>query len=210
MPHKRRPAHDPACPVHVTVRAVRGLRSLRSLDIARELGRAFHRARRRGRGVAQFSIQDTHLHLIFEAPDRQALMRNVRGVAISIAKAVNRATGRQGKVFDDRYHLTQLFEPRSVRAALVYVLMNHKKHGMDELDIDPRSSARWFDGFRTRLPEPTSPSPVSTPTTELLRSEWRSCGLIRIDDCPRNCGPGPRGLAEMLRHSVPQWRALPS
>lgn len=72
MPHKRRPAHDPACPIHVTMRAVRGLCSLRSFHIAGAIGRGFRRAKDRGRGVAQFAIQETHLHLIFEAPDRIA------------------------------------------------------------------------------------------------------------------------------------------
>src|SRR5215207_8100567 len=137
MPHVARAEHDGNHPVHVTMRARRYMPSLRGFVIAREIGRALHGAKVRGRGVAHFSIQETHLHLIFEATDREALMRNIRGVAITLAKAVNRALRQRGNVFSDRYHSNALSEPHSVRSALVYVLMNHKKHGIDEADIDP-------------------------------------------------------------------------
>jgi hypothetical protein len=48
----------------------------------------------------------------------------VRGLAIRVARAVNRALGRRGRVFADRYHARALTTPRAVRHALVYVLMN--------------------------------------------------------------------------------------
>jgi len=201
--HIARPAHEGGNPVHVTMRAEKYLPSLRGHVVAREIGRALHGAKRRERGVAQFSIQENHLHLIFEAADKATLLRNVRGVAIALAKAINRALRRDGRVFADRYHANALSEPQSVRSALVYVLMNHKKHGIDDADVDPMSSARWFDGWRHRQPRPSTPAPVSPPVTRLLSTDWRSCGLIRLSDMPRNSKPGPRDLAEMMRFARP-------
>ena len=74
------------------------------------------------------------------------------------ALAINRACSRSGRIWGDRYHARELTTPREVRNALVYVLMNHKKHGLrDRGDIDSCSSAPWFDGFRVPLAPPTDP-----------------------------------------------------
>lgn len=202
IPHVARPSHDAAHPVHVTMRAVRGLPSLRSHILARAIGVAFHGAKRRGRRVAQFTIQENHLHLIVEADDRRALLRDLRGVAIAIAKRVARALRRRGPIFADRYHLRALPDPRSVRSALLYVLLNHKKHGIDETDIDPMSSARWFTGWSRRQPEPTTPSPVVPPRTALLATEWLEHGPISPSAFPRNSKLSARDLAKMMK---PGW-----
>ena len=69
------------------------------------------------------------IHLIVEASDRVALSRGVQGLCIRLARAVNRACGRRGPVFADRYHARALKTPRSVRFALRYVLLNAHKHG---------------------------------------------------------------------------------
>src|SRR5512134_2065696 len=122
MPHVARGSHDRAHPVHVTMRAVKYLPSLRSFALARAIAMAFHGAKARGRRVTHFTIQENHLHLIVEADDRASLLRDIRGVAISIAKRLNGVLHR-GRIFDDRYHMRALPDPRSVRSALVYVLM---------------------------------------------------------------------------------------
>ena len=54
--------------------------------------------------------------------------RGIRGLAIRIARAVNRAWLRRGRVWGDRYHAHSLRSPREVRNALVYVLQNFRKH----------------------------------------------------------------------------------
>src|SRR5262245_59482050 len=78
--------------------------------------------------ILQFSVQDDHVHLIVEADDSRALRRGLRGLAIRAAPVVNRALERRGPVWKDRYHARELTTPRAVRHALVYVLMNIRKH----------------------------------------------------------------------------------
>ena len=86
--------------------------------------------------IIQFSVQDDHVHLIVEAEDRSVLSRGIQGVAIRVARAVNRVLGRRGAVWGDRYHARALTSPRVVRNAIVYVLMNFKKHGKGGEGID--------------------------------------------------------------------------
>jgi hypothetical protein len=63
-----------------------------------------------------------------EADEPTGFERGVRGLAIRIAKAVNRMLARRGPVWGDRYHARMLRTPREVRNALVYVLNNFRKH----------------------------------------------------------------------------------
>src|SRR5205085_9781846 len=91
-----------------------------------------------------FSVQGNHLHLIVEADDRPALSRGVQGLAIRVAKALNAALGRHGKVFAERFHMHVLRTVREVAHAVDYVLSNWFRHagrtvGID--DIDRLSSA---------------------------------------------------------------------
>jgi putative transposase len=48
--------------------------------------------------VLQFSVQADHLHLLVEADEPTGFERGVRGLAIRVAKAVNRVLGRHGRV----------------------------------------------------------------------------------------------------------------
>src|SRR5438128_10143214 len=86
------------------------------------------KASRGGLRVLHFSVQRDHLHLLVEAVDGCVLSRGLQGLAIRIAKAVNRVLGRRGRVFSDRFHAHALRTPREVRNALVYVLQNWAKH----------------------------------------------------------------------------------
>src|SRR4030095_6196963 len=62
--------------------------------------------------------------------------------------AVNRALGRRkGKVVGDRYHVRPLTTPRQMRASMVYVLLNFRKHLDAPAGIDPRSSGPHFSGW---------------------------------------------------------------
>jgi REP element-mobilizing transposase RayT len=92
--------------------------------------------RRFGFSLVHFSVQRDHLHLIAEASDGRALSRGVQGLAIRIARAVNRQLARKGRLFADRYHARALKTPREVRFALRYVLLNVRKHagGLDAGD----------------------------------------------------------------------------
>src|SRR5436309_8300579 len=72
------------------------------------------------------STQDDHLHLLVEAKDRVRLSRGIAGLAIRIARAVNRALGRRGAVWSGRYHARAITTPRAVRHAIVYILFNRR------------------------------------------------------------------------------------
>src|SRR3989442_11957483 len=56
---------------------------------------------------------------------REPLPRHA-GLTIRIARAINRAVGRRGKVFADRYHAHILSTRREVANALRYVLENFR------------------------------------------------------------------------------------
>src|SRR4051812_5153542 len=137
--HLRRPRLSRHHPVHVTLRAAPGLPSLRKRALRRVLFAAFGAGSERfGFRLVHFSVQSNHLHLVCEADDEGALCRGMQGLSIRIAKRLNRALGRRGRFFSDRYHARALKTPREVRNALAYVLNNARKHGIS-------GSRRWID-----------------------------------------------------------------
>lgn len=187
VPHRARPPHAARHPVHVTLRARRGLPWLRGWKYAAALGGAMRAAQKHDFRVIQFSILPDHIHAIAEASDHRALWLGVRGLEIRAARAINRAAGRHGPVFADRYHARALRTPAEVRSALVYVLQNWKKHrrgARAPSGIDVLSSARWFDGWREGQEPPSTPSPVVAPHTWLARIGWRRHGLLSIREVP--------------------------
>jgi REP element-mobilizing transposase RayT len=189
VPHVARAELKSRHPVHVTMRLESGVPNLRRRPLAKvvlaALGAAKDRLEAR---VVQFSVQSNHLHLIVEASDARALSRACKGLAIRVALGVNRQLGRRGRVFSDRYHARPLRTPREVRSALVYVLRNRRKHGGSPSragEVDPLSSAPYFDGFSTRrITRPGRVRPVAPPRTWLLRVGWRRLGLIGPSDAP--------------------------
>jgi hypothetical protein len=144
--------------------------------------------------TAAGSVQDHHLHLIVEAADAVALSRGIQGLAVRIARAVNRALGRRGRVFTDRYFSRILKTPREVRNGLAYVLNNTRRHASQRGErlawnwIDDRSSGRYFDGWSEARPLPDDECPVAAPHTWLLTKGWRRHGLVRVNEIP---GPEP-------------------
>ena len=127
-PHRARLTHRPSHPVHLTMRARPGLPSLRRPAIYRVVSDCIARASRGQFRVVQFSVQRDHLHLLVEASDKNALSGGARGLAIRSARRLNGHLGLRGKVWGDRYHTRPMKTPTEVRRALVYVLMNIKKH----------------------------------------------------------------------------------
>jgi hypothetical protein len=137
--------------------------------------------------VLHFSIQADHLHLMVEADGPTDFERGVRGLAIRVAKAMNRVLGRRGRVWHGRYHARMLRTPREVRNAFVYVLNNFRKHVRAARGLDPCSSAPWFDGWSTAAAtgRVLAASPVARACTWLARIGWRRHGLIDADERPR-------------------------
>ena len=136
--------------------------------------------------LVHFSVQKDHFHLIAEAPDGKALARGLQGLAIRLAKGINRGLGRKGRVFRDRYHLHVLRTPREVRHALSYVLNNAVRHGVPlrregmPKGLDGWSSARWFSGWSgLELKRPAGTPPVVGAKSWLLKNGWRRAGPVR-------------------------------
>jgi REP element-mobilizing transposase RayT len=182
--HSARPRHDARAPLHVTLRLREGLPSLRSHIVRLRVLHALGQGRERfGFRLNQFSLQSNHIHLIVEADDRAALSRGMKGLAVRVARTLNRLWKRSGSVFSDRFHARSLRTPREVRTALVYVLQNARHHGLRLLGVDPYSSGPWFDGWKQRLVL-ASDGPAARARTWLLREGWRRHGLVGIQESP--------------------------
>lgn len=199
--HAVRPAHSRHHPLHVTLRVVGGVASLRSRQVFRAVKRALGLANAEGAHREQFrlvhySVQGNHIHLLAEAVDGVRVSRGVQGLAIRIARGVNRVLGRKGRLFSERFHARSLRSPREVRNALAYVLLNERRHLAAERGLslppwyfDGCSSAAEFGGWRPVLglePPPPPKVDVMRPAqTYLLKELWKKHGLIAPDEVPR-------------------------
>jgi putative transposase len=203
--HKTRPTFSRHDPQHVVIRAVEAIGTLRQRVMYKAVRRAlittFTRTNFR---IVHLSIQGTHIHLLIEADDREALARGMQAFQISAAKhlnaAVTRRTGkrRRGTVFVDRYHARIIRMPQQARNALAYVLNNWRKHRENRdaaaiehgWKVDPFSSAPTFTGWRdidtTAIAWPATyePLPVWEPKTWLLREGWKKHGLLLSTEVP--------------------------
>jgi len=188
VPHRARPVHKARYPLHVTVRVRGGMPSFREPVIAKVVVATISAAHRETFRVLHYSVQDNHVHLIVEAQDATSLARGMQRLNACIARNVNDGMGIHGPVWRERYHARELRAPRSVRNALVYVLMNAKKHGHRFASgLDELSSAAFFDGLREHVPNAID-SPVRAPRTWLANVGWRRNGLIRSHEQPRSPG----------------------
>lgn len=165
----------------MTLRAIAGLPSLRARYVFPALRGALAASSKPAFRVVHFSVQTNHVHLLIEAEDGGALGRGVQGLAIRLAKTINRVLRRHGRIWSDRFHARPLRTPRDVRNGLVYVLMNGRKHGVSGQGLDPCSSAAWFEPWR----QPgASLGPVAKARSWLLSVGWRRAGSLGVDAVP--------------------------
>jgi REP element-mobilizing transposase RayT len=192
--HRPRPRVLAREPQHVVLRTVRSLPRLRKRKVydcvraclRRMLGKLDFR-------ICHVSIQHNHLHFLVEATDQDRLRSGMQGLAISLARRINKVLRRKGKVFAFRYHATAIKNPSQARNSLAYVLNNWRRHNEDERTlaarfaaIDPYSSARSFTGWKEgsgRIASPAGfqgfePLEVSAPRTCLLRTGWTKSGSV--------------------------------
>ena len=192
-PHTPRPALASRFPVHVTLKVDPSLPDLRESPFCNRLEDCLREGKeRQGFRLVHYSIQSHHLHFIVEAPNAGTLARGMQGLAIRMAKRLNRVLGRKGRVFVDRYFGRILKTPRQTRVCLGYVLNNVRRHAAQRGErlarnsVDDLSSGSWFDGWaerRTR-PPPERERRVARPRTWLLSVGWRRHGLISINAVP--------------------------
>jgi REP element-mobilizing transposase RayT len=212
-PHKARPRLKRLTPMHIVLRVVPAIGSLRkrlmykalrwaTLAVAR---REMHFREEGVFRIVHISIQRTHVHLIVEADRADALARGMQSFQISAAKHMNAAVSvglarrRRGTVFPDRYHQEVITCPTQARHTLAYVMNNWRKHREDALrkwNVDPYSTGVVFWGWKERVdaevmwrwPETYEPLLVLTPLTWLLTTGWMRGGpMVRYREVP-----GPR------------------
>ena len=193
--HDTRPTLSRHHPVHITLRVQRDVPHLRTKRSYRAIAKAMQAGKQRfGFRLVHHAVQSNHIHLIVEAKDRRALSRGMQGLSIRIARALNRACDRQGKVFSARYHAHALRSPSETKRAIHYVLNNWRKHGRQggrfypSRSLDWFSSALQFDGWRGN-PDRSSPQWIVPDTTTsphgwLLKVGWRRSGLLESGGVP--------------------------
>src|SRR5262249_2978138 len=194
-----RPFLAARCPVHVTVKAVAGAPHLRRGVCFRAVRSALAAGKEKpGFRPVHFTVQSNHLHLICEADDRMRLARGMQGLAILVAKRLNRKLDRRGRLFAERYHARILRSPRQMRNTLVYVLNNSRRHDptISKYWVDPLSSAPWFTGWRHALRDPSTrregPPPIVPAATWLLQTGWRRAGgLLGFGETTAAVAPPP-------------------
>jgi REP element-mobilizing transposase RayT len=206
-PHTERPFHYARHPVHVTLRVVRAVGSLRRRHVYHAIRDAtLTTARREDFRIVHLSVQRTHLHVIVEASTKEALSLGMQGFQISAAKHLNAAISkgrpagqrRRGTVFPDRYHAVIITSPTQARHALSYALNNFRKHGEDRRPNTSRWTIDWYSTgalfpgwveygdavFMWKLPKQYDPFVVYLPRTWLLREGWKKAGTISYREVP--------------------------
>jgi putative transposase len=188
--------HEPRAPLaarypaHVTMKLRAGLPKLRRKAEHAALRGAFAKGKDRfGFRLVHYVVLNDHMHFVVEAASRESLRRGAQGLAVRIARALNKLWARKGKVFADRYHDRVLKTPREVRNVLAYVMGNARKHAAEGRHvsaphpIDEYSSAVWFDGFRERFTVrglDVTIRPIADARTWLLNVGWRRHGLLPL------------------------------
>jgi REP element-mobilizing transposase RayT len=180
VPHAKRAPLAARHPVHVTLKLAPGIESLRKRRTHAVVRTALAAGSARfGLRLVEYAVLSNHVHLVCEAADALALSRGIKGLAVRIARALNRALARAGSVFADRFHARALKTPREVRNALNYVLKNAAHHGIHFAGPDPCSSGAWFEGWsQAHTAARITASPLPRARTWLLTIGWRRHGLI--------------------------------
>lgn len=200
VPHIKRPEVTKSRAVHVTLRCVAGLPSLRNPVAGPLIEKIFAReGSRKGFRLVHYAIRGNHLHLICEADETLALSRGIQRVCSRIALTLNRHWERKGRFFADRFHGQVIRSPRQMRNALRYVYLNeHKdkaKRHVRYVGCDPYTSYRWFEGWAPSpgvpkvRPPPLPEDPVTPAKSWLLTKGWleRGGGPIRTDEKAPSC-----------------------
>lgn len=202
--HDKRPVVKPSHGLHVTLRVVSEVGSLRRRKMYKVMRDATIIAAVRERiRIVHISLQRDHVHLIVEAENNDALARGMQGFQISAARNINTILGdargrRRGRVFEGRYHLVVIKSPTQARNAIGYALSNWRHHGEDREGIastwlvDPFSSGISFpdwvemEGRAMMWPlrETYDPLFVRRPASWLLREGWKKAGTISARDVP--------------------------
>lgn len=203
--HAKRPRFARRTVVHVTLKVIEAVRTLRRRSAYQAVNQALVAiCERSDFRVCHVSLERDHIHLLVEADDDRALSRGMQAFQIAAAQYLNQvissdtSTKRTGTVFIERYHARLVTSPTQAHRALNYVLNNWRKHGQDrryecaDWEYDYFSSAPSFEGWLEHGNEPCfrpwprgyEPLTVFRPRTWLLRTGWRKAGTISLASVP--------------------------
>ena len=158
-------------PLHLVLRIRRGVWSLRSKPLFRQVRYAFAKVtEREGFRLVHFSVQGNHIHAIVEADCTELLSRAMQSMCTRIAKRINARMSRCGPVFEDRYYARPLRTPSEVARAIAYVLENSRRHDA-RFGYIP-SPPTGAEAFTSAALAGADPPLVSEPQTWLLRVGW--------------------------------------
>jgi len=195
--HDARPQFPARYPQHVTLRLCDGVGSLARDWLMKIIRKAIRAAHKLAFRIVEFNVLGNHIHLVTEAGNAVALAAGMQGTEVRLARRLNAALRRCGKLFAHRYHSRYLKTPREVRNVLRYVLLNRKHHDAEKKFskswIDPYSSAAWFRGWAAPIRVDTDwkrelvemEPPTAPATVWLLTTGWiQRYGPIAFDDRP--------------------------
>jgi REP element-mobilizing transposase RayT len=143
--HAKREPVTKKTPLHLTLRCLAGVPTLRSKYFLFQLGRMIALAKLKGLSINHFAIESNHIHLIAEASSNKALARGMMSLIASVRAALKEVFGYSGKCLVGRFHTHLLKTPTEMKRALKYVLFNHAKHCGMKPFIDFFSSAALFE-----------------------------------------------------------------
>jgi putative transposase len=177
--HLQRPRFEKVTPAHVTLRIANDIPSLRSSRRFRLIRGCFAKAKvRTGLRLIEFTVLSNHLHLIVEADSNRELSLGMQGLCVRLARTLNDALKRSGRVFADHFHSELLKSPSRLVKTIRYVLDNARHH-YGQAGVDFFSSET-----------PAAPEVLAAPAGWLLRVGWLCA---------------PRQLVERLLE-VPRYR----
>jgi putative transposase len=176
--HVQRPWFETVTPAHVTLRIANDIPSLRSSRRFAAIKACFVKAQQQKSGLrlVEFTVLSNHLHLIVEADTSRDLSRGLQGLCVRLARALNQALKRHGRVFADHFHSELLRSPTQLVNAIRYVLGNAEHH----------HGERGADFFSSE--EPSAAETISMPKSWLLIDGWRRAPghlLVRLSRLPR-------------------------
>lgn len=164
--HATRTAVPKGACLHVTLRTQPGVAKLRTRKVWAAVRESVRRVNEREDfRVCELAVGNDRLQLILEASDRDALTSGMNALCTSLARRINNALGRTGKLFGDRYDARILKTASDVRNALASVL--------DDARREPAPGGQTID-------EPW----LAPPRTKRLRELWRDHGLLDVDAVP--------------------------
>jgi len=146
-------------PVLVTMKVPAGIANLRNRQRFRCVLQGLRKASERfGTRIVELSVQHDHVHLVVESQNARALSRAMQGLAVRLARSLNRSLGRRGTVFADRFHHRALGTPRqSAQRAGVRALQREEaprraEHARLARPALVSALVRWLDRGRGQGP----------------------------------------------------------